>query len=169
MKKTLSILIAISMNSAVAANAIGGEYSNCACVTDTVASSAAVGNILNANGDVLYTAATGYAKAKAGARLAPGSQVSVGDKASARISVGSSCKLSVPANSIASVLQPKGANGKICVKIASLLDPATGAVQEGSSTQNGLTGNEKLLLAAFTAAAVGGALASTGGDTPSSP
>lgn len=160
MKKIASALIATALNSALVVNGMAGEASNCSCVSTPAATNAVVGNIVQSSGDVLYSAAGGYIKAKPGATLVVGSQISVGDGASARISVGSTCKLNIPANTEVSILQSKAGTKGVCVNVASLTNPAPGTVQEGSSTQAGAAaGTFALIGVGVVAVAVGAALA----------
>jgi hypothetical protein len=92
MKTLLSTLIGLSLvgapNAYAASNAVSSGFSDCACVAAPVASSATLGKILGSTGDVLYSGASGYQKGKSGSPLLSGSEISVGENASAQISVG---------------------------------------------------------------------------------
>ncbi len=170
MKKFGIALVVLGFSAAFAADAFADDFSNCACVSKASASSAAIGSITNLNGDVLYTGTSGYAQAQSGAPLVAGSQVSVGYNSAAVISVGTSCKLKVEANSIASVMQPKGTGGNICVRIARMKVPPVGFVQEGSSTQGGpALGTPQLVMGGLVVGITGTVLAiGAGGDGPAS-
>ena len=170
MNKLTIALIATVFNGAMAASGFAGETKNCACETAPLAGNSTIGSILQSSGEVLFTSAAGYSEAKSGSNLVVGSQVSVGNGASAKISVGSSCKLKVPANSIATILQPQGAGSRICVKVASVLGSDSTAVQEGVSTQQGNTiGGPSLILGGATITAVTGITLIGIGDEPASP
>ncbi len=169
MNKPVITLLALTLNSALVANVLGDELSDCACVTTPATSSAAIGTITDSNGDVLYSDASGYAQAKSGAQLVAGSQVSVGDRSAAFISVGKSCKLKISSNSIASLEQEKNDDSKICVKVTNLSDPANSVVQEGSSTQQSTKLDApQFFMASFVGLVTGAALATGIGDEAAS-
>ena len=87
------------------------SFAECACVTSKKDSSSIVGEIVQSQGEVLYSGKTGFAQATPGSKLVSGSQISTGPGASASISVGRDCALDLPQNSEASVLtlENKGA------------------------------------------------------------
>jgi len=129
----LPILMANAHNAPTVQTAAPAEIAapaNCTCVTaPNAASTAALGNILLSNGDVLYTGADGFEPAVPGAPLVSGSQISVGIESSANISVGSTCILSIFAGSEVSISQPSGAGGDICVQVSepevAVIEPTT--------------------------------------------
>ncbi len=136
MNKIAIAVVATVFNGAMAVNGFAdNELTKFACAVGPVSSSGVIGKIIQSSGDVLYSGATGYSEAKAGAKLVSGSQISVGEGASAKISVGSNCNLPIGANSIATLNQPNGASGDILVSIENALNPASKAVQEGTSSQ----------------------------------
>ena len=138
MNKIAIAVVATVFNGAMAVNGFAAnELTKFACAVGTVSSSGVIGKIIQSSGDVLYSGATGYSEAKAGAKLVSGSQISVGNGSSAKISVGSNCNLPIGENSIATLNQPNGASGDILVSIENALSPASNAVQEGLSTQAG--------------------------------
>ncbi len=92
---------------------------DCTCVTELLAASGkALGNITGLNGDVLYSAASGYEIATIGTLLTSGSQIAVGKNAWANISVGSSCNLRISENSEATISQLSDRGGEICVRVS---------------------------------------------------
>lgn len=158
MNKIAVAVVATVFNGVIAANGFAaGELNKFACAAGPVSSSGLIGKILKSSGDVLYSGAAGYTEAKAGAKLVAGSQISTGEGSSAKISVGSNCNLPIGANSIATLNQPNGANGDILVSIENALNPASKAVQEGSSSQVSLG-----LVPLLTGATVAGPVAIAG-------
>ena len=136
MKKLAIAVVATMFNGAMIVNGFGAtELTKLACAAGPVSSTGVIGRIIQSKGDVLYSGATGYTNAKPGAKLVSGSQISVGEGASAKISVGSNCNLPIGENSIATLNQPNGASGDILVSISNILDAGSDAVQEGLSTQ----------------------------------
>ncbi len=155
MNKIAIAVVATVFNGAMAVNGFAaGELTSFACAAGPVSSSGLIGKIIQSSGDVLYSGATGYTEAKAGAKLVAGSQISTGENSSAKISVGSNCNLPISANSIATLNQPNGASGDILVSIENALNPASKAVQEGTSSQAAIGGG----LAGGLSGGLGGAL-----------
>ncbi len=137
MNKIAIAVVATVFNGAMAINGFAtGELTKFACAAGPVSSTGLIGKILQSSGEVLYSGAAGYTEAKPGAILVSGSQISTGENSSAKISVGSNCKLPIGANSIATLNQPNGASSDILVSIENALNPASKAVQEGLSTQS---------------------------------
>lgn len=73
-------------------------FAECVCTTSLTNTSGSIGSILSSSGSVLYSGESGFVNATNGAALTSGSQVSTGDGASAQISVGPSCSVSLPEN-----------------------------------------------------------------------
>jgi len=135
MKKIAIAVVATAFSGAMVVNGFAAsELTKFACAADAVSSSGVIGKIISAQGDVLYSGATGYTSAKPGAELVSGAQVSTGEGASAKISVGSNCDLPIGENSIATVTQKNG-TGDVFVSVANQLDVTSDLVQEGSTTQ----------------------------------
>ena len=167
MSKLLGAIAVISMNVVLVGTVTASEFSNkCSCVTSPTFSSNAIGKINSVNGDVLYTAAKGYQKGESGSTFVSNAQISVGEDSSARISVGATCKLNIPSNSIVTFQQSLDSTGSICVKVSSLFDTSTGLVQSGSSTQTGATVPWVIVGGAV---AFGAVIIVTGGSKPASP
>lgn len=83
----------------------------CSCIT-AGSGAGQVGRIVAAKGEVLASGATNYEAAKAGTPISIGSEISVGAKSSAQISVGT-CALPLMANSVTRINAQ--ADGNICV------------------------------------------------------
>ncbi len=101
---------------------------DCTCVTAPYAiQNNVMGNLSLINGDVLYSGPDGFQMATHGAHLVPGSQVNVGANSSVFITVGLSCNLTVPANVKATITQPAGPGGQVCVKLSDPPEPVVAA------------------------------------------
>ena len=121
----------------IAASIQDKKFTDCTCVTASTNSSAALGTITLAKGDVSYNGTNGFEGAKAGTPILAGSEISV-SSGSADISVGTSCKLKISENKLVSVSQPAGADGNICVKVASMVPAFEGqyALEHVPNNQN---------------------------------
>jgi len=108
-----------------AANASRNGLNDCTCLTAAIGTSDTLGNITLVNGNVLYSGNGGFERATPGVQLISGSQISVSGGASADISVGKTCNLALIAGSDATISQPGGLGGEICVKVSDPLVTAT--------------------------------------------
>ncbi len=133
---------------------------DCTCVTSSPANSSVVGKIVSATGQVLFSGKTGFETAKTGSKLVSGSQISTGAGATANISVGEGCKLSVPENSEVSLTPVNGTEGNICLELVSEYGQAAGAG----------TGSVSPIVPLVIVAGAGGiAIAVSGGSSSASP
>ena len=167
MNKIAIAVVATVFNGAMAVNGFAAnDLTKFACAVGPVSSSGVIGKIIHSSGDVLYSGATGYSEAKAGAKLVSGSQISTGENSSAKISVGSNCNLPIGENSIATVTQKNGI-GDVFVSIANRFDVTSELVQEGSTTQAGAAAGAGAGLSTGTIAGLGiaTAAAATAGGT----
>lgn len=92
---------------------------NCTCKTAAMSAGSSVGTIVKTSGKVIYTGRSGFIAAKPGSKLVAGSQVSTGAGASADISLGAACAVSVPENSDVAVVPVDSTSGNICLEINS--------------------------------------------------
>ncbi len=174
MDKLKVAVAAALINGLIVASGVSGELTKYACAAGSVSSLGVIGKIIQSSGDVLYSGSKGYTEAKVGANLVSGSQISVGDGGSAKISVGSNCNLPIGSNSIATVIQKNG-SGDVYVSIANQLNTSSELVQEGTSTQalfGGLAGLGGLGAGAVVGGIVGGIAIGTvvqAVSTPASP
>ncbi len=169
MHKFAIALVAFAVSGLSMESALGDALSDCSCVAVPTNSSKIVGTIVQSSGDVIYSDVSGYSRAIVGARLFTGSQITTGQRAFANISVGSSCNLNIPANSEAFISQPKGASGKLCVKVVRLSDPMNGLTQEGTSTSEAPFVPKQIILATPVILASGIVLATGVGNSAASP
>lgn len=95
----------------------------CSCVTSGP-SAGPVGSIVAASGNVLTNGAKDFQPAAAGTPVSVGSEISVGAKSAAQISVGT-CGLSLSAGSVTRVMAQEG--GNICVSSVQTTNTAYGA------------------------------------------
>ena len=119
-----AFLVAAGAGASFAGQADGA----CSCITAGPAMGQ-VGSVVSANGDVVTSGAKNFEAAKSGVPLSVGSEISVGAKSSAQISVGS-CTLPLMANSVTRVNAQK--DGNICVA----------SVQTSTSEYGALIGND---------------------------
>ena len=96
--------------------AFATDAADCSCIT-AGPSVGQVGSIVAAKGDVLASGAKDYSLVKAGCPISVGTEISVGAKSSAQISIGS-CSLPLMANSVTRV--NARADGNICVASAQI-------------------------------------------------
>jgi len=107
-------LLALAPTAPVSALAEEGAIPSCACPLSLVQSSATVGAIAEATGNVLVSHTASFVAAESGAPLSVGSRVITGAKSSAKLTIGGSCSVSIDANASATVVQE---GQQLCVRV----------------------------------------------------
>lgn len=107
---------------------------DCTCTT----TGASTGQIVSAKGNVLTNGDKDFVLATAGTPIAPGSEISVGAKSAASISIGT-CALPLMANSVTRVSAPK--DGNICVASVQTVSAAYGAPKAGAAGSGPFAGS----------------------------
>ena len=110
------VLTAVALSVSASSASVGVSSAQdaglgCSCVT-AGSNEGVIGQVVSANGEVLATGASNFDAAAAGTPLSVGSEVAVGGRSAARISVGT-CLLDLKANTVTRISPLE--NGNLCV------------------------------------------------------